>query len=535
MSSKPRIRTIFLGVNLVVLLVFVGLVGFLRLYKSELIRRTEAELISQGAFVRALYRERMLEVLEEGCGEGVGPGEYGTAVEVAWPVAVGERFRPIPPELDLASDRVGTPVPDPRPAGAAPDSCAREAGRRIEPLLQEAQTITLSGIHVLDPRGTVVATTQKIRGQSMANREEVERALRGEVVTRVRHREGALSGWSLESIKRRTQMRVFVALPIAYEGRLLGVVTLVRTPISLLKAIYQNRWVFGIFAGVVAAVVVAISLVTGFFVGRPIRRLIEQTRRVAREEADATEPLEQPGTREVDELSRAFADMAETLEERNDYIRTFARNVSHEFKTPISSIQGTVELLDEHLATMSDERRQRFLEMLDEDAERMERLVERLLELARAEVFQPGETSAELVPILEDLDERFDELEVESTVDDEVSTLPMAAETLESVLSNLFENARVHGAECVTVTARAQPEGEGTVVTVHDDGPGISEGNADKIFEPFFSADRSEGDTGLGLAIVRSLMQAHDGEITLESSETGARFRLVFPVRQGDV
>jgi signal transduction histidine kinase len=527
-----RIRSIFVGVNLAVLLVLVGAVGFLQLYESELVRRTESELIAQGAFVRSLYRDRIRQVHEEGCEHSSRIEEYGTAVQVDWPVGIQGRFRPIPPQLDLASDEVYLPAPNPRPAAAEPDPCAVRAARPLEPLLREVQNITLAGIHILDARGTIVASTRDVDGLTMLDRREIQRAMTGDIVSLVRHRDGALGSWSLESIKRRTQMRVFVAIPIVQEGRLLGAVALVRTPISLVKAVYRNRWVFGAFAGAVLLVAVIISLVTGFFVGRPIRRLIDQTRRVARDGADASEPIERPGTREVDELSRAFADMAETLEERNNYIRTFARNVSHEFKTPISSIQGTVELLDEHLDTMSEERRERFLEMLADDAEHMEQLVERLLTLARAEVFQPGDDSAAVAPILQQIAERVDDLRVDWQVDEAVTTLPMAAETLESILTNLLDNADSHGAEGVDIEVRRRGEGDGIEVLVRDDGPGISEGNADKIFEPFFSADRSEGDTGLGLAIAQALMQAHDGDIALvegSGSERGATFRLAFP------
>ncbi|MFB6371798.1 MAG: two-component sensor histidine kinase, partial [Bradymonadaceae bacterium] len=95
-----------MGVVLLVLVILVGAAFFLRLYQSELIRRTEAELISQGAFVRSMYRERLVELLEQGCGGVEDPSEYGTPVTVDWPVEIEDRFRPIPPRLDLASDPV---------------------------------------------------------------------------------------------------------------------------------------------------------------------------------------------------------------------------------------------------------------------------------------------------------------------------------------------------------------------------------------------------------------------------------------------
>jgi len=516
------------GVALSVLALLAGAALFLRLYQSELVRRTEAELIAQGAFVRSLYRERLVRQLAAGCGGPGGLEEYGRPVEVAWPVRDDE-LRPIPPRLDLASELIDVPAPEATATRRDADRCARSAGREIQSMLDEVQRITLSGIMVVDPRGTIVATTQRNRGRSLYHRNEVARALEGEIVTKVRHREGALGEWSLESIKRRTQLRVFVTIPVTHEGRLLGAVSLVRTPLSFLKGMYRNRWVFGTLFGAILFVAVAIGTATAFFLGRPIRRLIEQTRRFAREGADATEPLERPGTREIDELSRAFAEMAETVQERNEYIRTFARNVSHEFKTPISSIRGTVELLEDHVDSMSDERRRRFLNMVDENAERMERLVDRLLDLAEAEVFQSGNETCRLGEVLETVAQRFDGLEVDRDLGGESRRLPMAAETLESILSNLLENAREEGAATVRVAARAAGDGDAIEVVVHDDGPGVSEGNADKIFDAFFSADRSEGDTGLGLAVVRALMQAHDGSIELADSDEGAKFRLRFP------
>jgi len=514
-----------------VLALLAGAALFLRLYQSELVRRTEAELVSQGAFVRSLYRDRLLEQFALGCGGPEGVEEYGRPVEVDWPVE-DERLRPIPPRLDLASELVDVPAPEATTTHHEPDRCARKAGDEIRGLLKEVQRIALSGLMVVDPRGTIVATTQRNENRSLYHRNEVARALDGEIVRKVRRREGALDSWSLESIKRRTQVRVFVTMPITHEGRLLGAVSLVRTPLSVLKGMYRNRWVFGTLFGAILFVAVAIGTATAFFVGRPIRRLIEQTRRFTRDSADATEPLDRPGTREIDELSRAFAEMAETVQERNAYIRNFARNVSHEFKTPITSIRGTVELLEDHVESMSEKRRERFLEMVDDNAERMERLVDRLLDLAEAEVFQPGDESCRLAEALETVADRCEDLKVDRDLGDAPYDLPMAAETLESILSNLFENAAEEEAETIRVSARPASGGDGTEIVVHDDGPGVSEGNAEKIFDAFFSADRSEGDTGLGLAVVRALMEAHDGSIELAASETGAKFLLRFPAEQ---
>ena len=527
MNVKPRLRTIFLIVNLIVLLIPLGSIGVLRIYETELIRRTESELISQAALIQAIYRDRLLRALEHECVRAENAAPYGVAADVKWPVNIDNKFMPIPASLDAASDQIHPAVPEAIEPKLAAEPCAERVGEELIPTLLEAQRHTLSGMHVVDYRGTVVASTQSTLGKSLLNREEVRRALDGEFVHLLRRRTSAPVAWSLESIQRRTSVRVFVAMPIVHEGRVLGAVALVRTPMSLLKAIYNNRVIFGTFLGVILLAAVVISLLTAVFIGRPIKRLMEQTGRIAREEEDATEPIEHPGTHEIDELSRAFADMAAALNERADYIRTFARNVSHEFKTPISSIQGTVELLEDHLDTMSEEQRHKFLGMLSADAERMDRLVTRLLDLARADVLQPGADSVELAPMLADIAGRFDELAI--TVDNpgEVERVAMAQETFDSVVSNLIENSRQHGAETISMSVEADGESHVDLI-VQDDGPGISEGNAEKIFDAFFTTKRSEGGTGLGLSIVRSLMRAHGGDIELVDSDEGARFRLRF-------
>lgn len=528
MNFRPRLRTIFLIVNLIVLLIPLGGIGVLRIYETELIRRTESELISQGAMVQAVYRDRLLDALADGeCDRPADAGPYGVPVEVKWPVNIENRFTPVPADLELARDRIYPVVPEAMASTQPAEPCAEMVGKQLIPTLLEAQQITLSGIHIVDYRGNVVATTQSILGKSILNREEVRRALDGEFVKILRQRTTGPKTWSLESIQRRTGVRVFVTMPIVHDGRVLGAVALIRTPMSLLKSIYLNRQIFGAFFGVILLASVIISLLAAVFIGRPINRLMEQTRRIARDEEDATEPIEHPGTQEMDELSHAFADMAAALNERAEYIRTFARNVSHEFKTPISSIQGTVELLDDHLDTMSDEQRQKFLDMLHADARRMEKLVTRLLDLARADVLQPGADTAELAPTLADIAARFDDLEVAVDNPNEVDAVAMAQETFDSIVSNLLENARQHGATRVDI--EVQSDEDLVEVIVRDDGPGISEGNADKIFDAFFTTKRSEGGTGLGLSIVRSLMRAHGGDIELLDSDGGASFRLVLP------
>ena len=158
----------------------------------------------------------------------------------------------------------------------------------------------------------------------------------------------------------------------------------------------------------------------------------------------------------------------------------FASNVSHEFKTPLTSIRGAVELLKDHFADMSPEDRERFLHILEQDADRLTELVRRLLDLARAEVVQPGSERAQVAEAFNRVADRFrcDGLNVTFDATPDMRPVAMAPEVLESILSNLVDNARQHGSPRVHVHLSAHPEkhvGRDLVeITVQDDGPGVS-------------------------------------------------------------
>ena len=268
---------------------------------------------------------------------------------------------------------------------------------------------------------------------------------------------------------------------------------------------------------------------------RPLQALVRQAQRATAGEKGAVMPLAHPVTQEVAELSQAVTTMAQHLEQRADYIRTFAAHVSHEFKTPLAAIRGAVELLRDHFDTMTAAERERFLGNLDQDAARLERLVRRLLELARADVMQASATDrAEVAAVLRRLAARYQDAGFKVAV---VEPLPsvsvaMAEEVLESILSNLLDNARQHGGDAASVTGAVAGSGADTVlrIEISDNGPGISAANAARVFEPFFTTARAQGGTGLGLAVVKALVTAHRGAIELLDSAAGTRLRIQVPL-----
>jgi signal transduction histidine kinase len=538
---RPRLAGILFAANLLIFLLPLGGIAVLRLYESELLRRTETELIAQGALVASVYRNELLRSVSSGEAAAAGssrPSTYGLALppkKIA-PKNPDEPWTPIEALLDMAMDRVHPRAPHAVESDLPPDLLANLIGKRVTPVLMGAHRVTLSGIRVTDFRGVVVASTQGDVGKSLMHQEEVKRALSGTYVSFLRQRVDEGPAPPIRSISRGSRVRVFVAMPIVERNRLLGAVLLSRTPLNLAKALHLNRfYLLGGGLTVLLLMCVATALTT-LMITRPVKALIRQAQQVTcGETKGVSAPLKNPGTYEVDLLSKSLAQMSATLEKRADYIRTFASNVSHEFKTPLTSIRGTVELLKDHFAEMSAEDRDRFLHILEHDADRLTKLVRRLLDLARADVVQPGSEQAQVAEAFKAIADRFCSNGMNLTVEaaPELGPIAMAPEVLESILSNLVDNSRQHGGPQVHVHLSARPEnnvGRDVVeITVQDDGPGVSAADAHRIFTPFFTTARQSGGTGLGLSIVQALVVAHHGTIALEESPSGALFRILIP------
>jgi len=273
---------------------------------------------------------------------------------------------------------------------------------------------------------------------------------------------------------------------------------------------------------VVVGVTLLIGLVFVRAITRPMHELMERTTRIAAGDRAAIRPLVHHGTREMAELSKAFLDMARKLQTRSDTIQTFATHVSHELKSPLTAIQGAAELLRDAGDDMDPAARRRFQNNIIADTDRMNRLVRRLIELARAEsVGATGETTS-LREILQGI-ERGEGLTLGIEAGADIR-FRMSSESGAIVLSNLIDNSVQHGASHFVLAAE---HADGIVtITACDDGPGISPNNHGRVFDPFFTTRRESGGTGLGLGIVVALLNAQEGTIRLVGAERGAKFEL---------
>jgi signal transduction histidine kinase len=514
-----KLRSIFLVVSLVVLILPLGGVYFLRIYENELVKQTELELISQAALISAVYK-REIGVLAK---ETTSRDPRG---QVNAPPAAGY-FTPVRAGLDIRTATIRPRPQEAQKTDLRADPAVLEAGSRLSSLLLDAQRTTLSGVRILDPQGIVIGGRADI-GLSFAHLEEFQRAKTGRYASLIRERTIRRPTRAFASISRGTGIRVFVAFPILADSGLLGVVLLSRTPQSILEHLYQQKEKVFVLASIVLVLAVALVVFTSYAVARPLHKLIQQTKRFAKGNKESMEPLQSPITQEVALLSESFAEMARALESRAEYIRNFAAQVSHEFKTPLTGIRGAVELLQEHETGMSPVQRTRFLRNVAEDTDRLQRLTDRLLEMARADVVDRTPETTGLKVVLDNLAERYKQQNVQISVrgvDHVRAAIPR--DILETVLTNLLDNSRQHGADRVDLKLdRADGEIQ---LLIADNGCGISSANAQHIFESFFTTRRDQGGTGLGLAIVQSLLRAYKGKISLEPAARGASFRVTLP------
>jgi len=527
LGQRPRglsIRALLLGAHAFVWLLPLFVLSMLRVYDVYLLRQTEHQLIAESVMVGEVYREALLRVQGRATDQHRPPRQQAYSQRSS-PTVEPDAFVPVEAQVDFAHPVLPSQNHQ-FPATSARDSTAQRAGKSIEPLLLRAQTFNLSAIRVLDEAGCVVATTRSEAGLCMSSLPEVHDALAGRYNAVLRERISDEPAPGIGDIRRRGKVRVFTALPVWSDGRVVGVVRASRTGLDALSSLWANRRGL-VWAGLGALLLmVAVSFTFSAAIAGPLGRLTRAARAVA--EGGSARILTVKGRvpREIGVLHQVLFQMASKLEARASYVQEFASQVSHELKTPITAIRGAAELLAQGLDDMPEADRQRFIGNIVEDAHRMERLVNRLLTLARLENEAPERAQlVQVVPRVQRLLQRHG-ARVELSLQDPPLEVGVDPEQLDSVLTNLVENALRHGLDRpVRVTLSRQQHR--LRIDVHDQGAGVSEANRKRLFERFFTTERDHGGTGLGLAIVKAIAEARGGSVSAHFDAQGSTFSVV--------
>ena len=289
-----------------------------------------------------------------------------------------------------------------------------------------------------------------------------------------------------------------------------------------------------------------LSLVLAFGVARWVADPLQQLVAASQHEPVAeTKPVSERGPREVRELTRAFNAMIARVSNSQASQRNFVANVSHELKTPLTSVQGFAQAIMDGTAVTPAEQKQ-AAEVIYNESGRMHRMVLDLLDLARLDA---GTADLKMEPmdmriLLDSIVEKFGlqaqkgEITLTAEPSPDLTTLIADGDRLAQVFTNLVDNALRHTPPGGQVTLQAQSSRTEMEINVTDTGAGIPAEAVPHIFDRFYRADPSrpggeKHTAGLGLAIVHEIVAAHNGRITVRSREgLGTTFTVHLPLVQ---
>lgn len=350
------------------------------------------------------------------------------------------------------------------------------------------------------------------------------------------------------------ELIVSVAVPIQRFRAVLGVLLLSTQAGDIDNIVHAERLAIMRVFGVATLVNVLLSLVLSSTIANPLRRLSAAAIRVRRG-AKTREQIPDFSARqdEIGNLSIALREMTTALYDRIDAIESFAADVSHELKNPLTSLRSAVETLP---LARSEDSKKRLLDVIQHDVRRLDRLISDISDASRldAELARVDAASIDMEVLLRDLIEvsrqiRGSKKQVE--IDYVVERKPNIKTRfvvnghdlrIGQIVTNLIENARSFVPEKDgRITVRLLRTRSRCITTIEDNGPGIQAENIDRIFERFYT-DRPESEgfgqnSGLGLSISRQIAEAHGGSLRAENivdaesgQVLGARFILALPL-----
>jgi two-component system sensor histidine kinase CreC len=317
---------------------------------------------------------------------------------------------------------------------------------------------------------------------------------------------------------------LYVAAPIRVNGQLAGSLTVAKPTANINEFLISARPQITKIAGLAILAALLLSFLVSIWLTRPIQRLTQYAEDISRGRRVAFPVLDDS---EIGDMGKSFEKMQEALEGKN-YVEQYVQNLTHEIKSPLSAIRGAAELLQEDMEPLQ---RQRFLSNIHNESNRIQEIVDRMLELAaienRRRIFEretiavssmvktvieskrPVLSQKKITPIINISDKIF--VKGDSFL-------------LNQAISNLIQNAIDFAPKLSSIDISCQSDGKIIRLSISDTGPGIPDYAKDKIFDKFFSLQRPDTgkkSTGLGLNFVKEVAELHFGSIRLENRKKG--------------
>ena len=358
------------------------------------------------------------------------------------------------------------------------------------------------------------------------------KSLSGEAVTEALRT--VMQGESIRIRSNEGQAPTFtVGVPFQQDGYVTGAVFIQTKAQEIESGLDQILLKIGL---ITAALLVVSGIAVFLFVRsalRPLKKMTVAAGSIAEGDFSARVD-EKRGGRELREVSRAFNTMTRKLEGVEEGRREFVANVSHELRSPITSIRGFAEGMAD--GVIPEEERPKYLRLVADESRRLSGLITDLLALSRLEredaapdwsVFDINEMlRAAIIRRMADLDERKIEISCEPETDP--CMVRADRDRIEQVVINLLDNAIKFTGEGGRIILASRIRGRTAEITVSDNGVGVAPEDRDRIFERFFTADRAHTSgkgTGLGLSICQRIMEMHGQSIRLLDTAEGAAFR----------
>lgn len=331
-----------------------------------------------------------------------------------------------------------------------------------------------------------------------------------------------------------------LGVPINDNGRVVGLLIPLRGQFQgsqrELEFIERTNRIL-IYGAIIGAV---IALFLGIFLSRTITRPIRELTRAthAISEGDLSQQVTVRTDDELGELGKAFNKMSAELSRSVNARKQMTADIAHELRTPLSLILGHAEAVHDGVLPPSKEN----FEIIREEAARLENLVNdlRTLSLADAgelsivpQTVEPGGLMQEVASLFQYQTQKKD-ISLELDIASPLPPLEIDPGRMTQVLTNILDNATRHTPEGGRILLSARQAGDMVELAIQDSGPGLPREEAERIFERFYRADasrrRDDGGSGLGLAIAKSIVQAHNGQLSAESEPgKGLRISILLP------
>ena len=474
-----KIRTRLLAVF--VAFIFTALIGFIYFIEGEI-------------------RPRYLEATEEAL------------------VDFSEMFAAVISESAVTSDAEGNILIDPRMIQRAFDALPN---RKLDAQIYDLEKTQVdTRVYVTDLNGTVIFDSDNGRdvGQDYAKWRDVMRTLGGEY--------GARTTWG-DAIYPEGDT-LYIARPLISKGDIIGVISIgkpTRNVDMFISNLSTNLWLTGLAMAIFAAY---IGFALNLWITKPLDQIQQYALAVSRGEKAA--PPE-TGKNEVGDVAKSLESMRAALDGKT-YIEEYVQTLTHELKAPVAGIRGASELLKEDLPL---EARDRFLDNIVSQTERIQGLIERLLDLAELENANRLKTveKISLNALISDVSESLSTYAkthgVSITTSENELSINGDPFLLEQALSNLVKNAIEHADLGTEVQVSASKHDNEIDISVSNVGPAIPDFALPKIFDRFYSLPNKEGQkgTGIGLSFVKEIVELHEGKIAVNSNSESTSFTLI--------